>query len=575
MPETSELGAAARTAYPRLMMGVHRSTGFATGAAATRGSEAFAHARRAARAAAIAAVAILLGAGAGCDRSKPAPAARDTRPNILWIVWDTARADRLGVYGCERPTTPFLDEWAKQARVFDDCVAAGPTTISSHASMFTGRFPTEHGADETQQYLNTRYPTIAELLARQGYQTYMYSANPRVSRTTNLARGFTVEEHPWDPKYGPRAVQIIAEKVYGRDRTSDLTDKLRAAKLTPWDIKASGELAQEALGAWLARCSRKRPYFAFLNYMEAHRPYIPREAYRRRMMTPDEVSRSYGVDRSWERTWAYTFGLTELSDDELALTSATYDATIAELDDLLKSLIEMLRAGGYLENTVVIVTADHGEQLGEHHMLDHQYSVYGTLVHVPLIIHDPARFTPGREERPVVNVDLFPTVLALAGVAPPEDGGHGVNLLSPGKDRPQLAEYPSAFPAPIAYVRARHPDWDASPWQRSLRAFIDGRLKLIVGSDGRRELYDLRTDPLETKDLAEPRADDADRLVAAMDALAGSLSPTGTSGTERPAMTDDDRKLLEMLGYVEPSASSAPASSTSSPASTHPHDGAR
>jgi arylsulfatase A-like enzyme len=322
--------------------------------------------------------------------------------------------------------------------------------------------------------------------------------------------------------------------------------------LTAWNIKAAGALARSALLSWLASSEPDRPYFAFLNYMEAHRPHIPAREYRERFMAPDEVDRSYEVDRSWLPMWEYTFGLRDYTEAEIALTRATYDATLAELDDLFAELIESLEADGHLDDTIVVLTSDHGEHLGEQHMLDHQYSVYEPLLRVPLVVHYPSVITPGRESRPVMNFDLFPTLLELTGVDPPAGlDSRAVSLLRPADERVRFAEDPAFSKLGVRVVQQQHPDWDPSPWQRNLRTLVEGDRKLIWGSDGRYELFDLGEDPLETQDLSDHAPDEASRLQEVLDAYFASLADCESGGAQFENLSPEQRELLKSLGYLD------------------------
>ena len=353
----------------------------------------------------------------GCDSSETAE-----RPNILFVVWDTVRADHLSLYGHQRRTTPFLDEWAKGARVYDDCLTVGSTTVPSHASMFTGLLPAEHGTSNERYVLSDKFETLAEKLQGAGYTTYMFSANPFVSRWrqyASLTQGFDTVEYPWSDQYYPRAVRITLGKVKWYDRSNPLADRIRAGtQLIHWNVKASGELAQHGVKNWLPQQDPNRPFFIFINYMEAHAPLLPADEHRRQMMSPEQIRASYNVDRKFMAVWSYVFGLEHYTPEEIALTAATYDAAILELDGLFQKLIDSLEAGGYLENTIVVLLGDHGDHLGEHHMLDHQFSVYEPLMRIPLVVQYPKRFAPGRDPRPVTNLDLFPTLLELAGLQP-------------------------------------------------------------------------------------------------------------------------------------------------------------
>jgi len=474
------------------------------------------------------------------------------RPNLIWIVWDTVRADHLGLYGYEKPTTPFLEEWARGARVFDDCVSASNYTVSSHGSLFTGLLPTEHGARNGYLRLDEERITVAELLNEAGYQTYLYSANPHISKAELFDQGFDLAEHPWSPEYREEALRIVREKILPGDESSELPDKFRAERVGPWDIKASGELAEKAAIRWLGTIDRGEPFFIFLNYMEAHRPYIPPAEFRRRILTEEEVARSYRVDRSWVPLWSYTFGLHEYTAGELAVMAGTYDATIAELDDLFRRLMARLEKEGYLENTVVILTSDHGEHLGEQHILGHQYSLYEPLLRVPLLVSGSELLPPGRESRPVMNHDLFPTLLEIAGVEPPGGAGRStVSLVRPREDRVRVAECLGLFRDPFRAVRARHPGWDPAPWEREIRAIYRGGEKLIEWEDGERRLFDLDGDRgARARDLASSAGGRALDLSADLEAVAAALRRAPGPDRPAPVLSEEHRRLLGALGYM-------------------------
>jgi arylsulfatase A-like enzyme len=501
----------------------------------------------------------LLVAIAACSGGGEKPERPAVRPNLLWIVWDTVRADHLSLYGYSRPTTPFLDEWAKQARVFDDVLSVAGYTLASHASMFTGLLPSEHCTHNQHRWLDDSFTTVAELLRDAGYRTFLFSANPHVARAQggNLAQGFERTEHPWSPKWAPEARRIILDKLPPEDRSSELPQRLEAvaggAAGTAWDIKAAGALAGKATLEWLQSGDDGRPWFVFLNYMEAHRPTTPPRRLRERLLAPEDVEKSYQVDRSWLPIWEYTFGLREYSDAEIELIRATYDATLLELDELLRDLLADLRRAGQLENTVVILTSDHGEHLGEAHMLDHQHSLHQVLLDVPLVIHYPPRVPPGRETRPVMNFDLFPTVLELLGVPPPPGlRSQAVSLLDPQPERRRFAESGAFSGVGVVQVKRAHPDFDPTPFLRTLRALVVDSKKFRWGSDGRHALYDLESDPLETRDLlpAEPAL--AVRLEEQLDSLWRSLDRCDVASLADPAgLSREQRRMLEGLGYLE------------------------
>lgn len=504
---------------------------------------------------------LLLLACSASERREPAAPGPGTRPNVLWVVWDTARADHLDLYGYARHTTPFLSQWSKDARVFDDALSVAGYTLPAHASMFTGLYPSEHCTNNDNVRLDDAFTTIAELFKGAGYRTFLFSANPHIASDPagNFTQGIDRAEHPWSPQYAEEALRIVRAKLEPEDRSSELPGVLAAARegrvqLSQGNIKAAGEIAKTATLRWLESSDAQKPFFVFLNYMEAHRPYIPPRRFREQLLSPADVARSYQVDRSWQQMWEYTFGLRDYDSDEIELTRATYDAALLELDDLLRDLLGGLREAGHLDDTIVVLTADHGEQLGEQHMLDHQYSVYQAVLRVPLILYAPGRVTAGHEARPVMTFDLFPTLLELAGIKkPPGSRSHALSLLAPQADRVRFAEEPATPKIGIEQVAPLHPGWDPSPFRRRLRTLIEGSHKFIWGSDGRHALYDLAADPHETHnqiadqpELAAKLASDLDRYFATLDRCKMPSHPH-----DRRQLTPEQQELLKGLGYIE------------------------
>ncbi len=506
--------------------------------------------RAAARLLALAAIAL----GPAC-REDDSPAAKPPertrpRPNILWVVWDTVRADHMSLYGYAKQTTPKLDAWAKGARVYTDCRSAAGYTTASHASMFTGLMPGEHGTHNDREYLEDCHETVAELLKGAGYQTYAYSANPNVAHRTNLAQGFEIIEHPWDEALLGEAGALVANKLPEGDTSTELPEKFATGAVGRSDVKASGVLQERRLANWLQRRDKARPWLAFLNYMEAHRPYIPPRRYREQVMTPEQVEASYRVDRSKLPIWEYTFGLRDYAPEELAVIAGTYDATLLELDDLFAGLLKRLEALGELDNTVIIVTSDHGELLGEHHMLDHQYSLHEPLVQVPLVVHYPPVFAAGRENAPVMSLDLYATILELASVKAPPGGTWSIPLQRPQAGRTRLAEDRGTFQFGIDTVKAAHPHFDATPWRRDLASFVKGPTKFIWGADGRHELYELSSDPRETQNLATSQQDRAADMARQMETVRAMLRLRCDPSGKLPEHTAAERRVLDTFGYM-------------------------
>ena len=347
-----------------------------------------------------------------------------------------------------------------------------------------------------------------------------------------MAQGFARVEHPWDPRHRPQARAALARKVRGGDSRTGVAERLRQGTETDQDLRMGGRLARVGLLDWLDRRPAAGPWFAFLNYMEAHHPLLPPDSLRARVMSASEVAASRTQDQSWSRRWSHVFGLQPLAPSQIALIAKTYDAACAELDQLLEQLIGDLQGRGDLDNTVVVLTSDHGEHLGEHGLLDHRYSLYEPLLRVPLVLRLPRDPEPGRSADPVMVHDLFPTLLELAGVAsPPLGKGGGRPLLATNPARARMALYMNDFRVPRCVMESAPPGMDPTPWTRRLWALYDGRWKLLSSEIAPPRLFDLAADPAEEHDLAATRPERAAEMLDALEAVTGGSVPRGFRGT--------------------------------------------
>ena len=330
-------------------------------------------------------------------------------PNVVVLLVDTLRADRLGCYGANRSPSPNLDALAARGLVFAQAIAQSSWTLPSVSSLFTGLNPRSHGAigddgDDDQAawgYLASDVVTWAEQASRAGITTVGVSANPLVSRGTNLAQGFeTFVELPWDPK------------------------------TRRWSVAAD---VNRRFLDWLAP-NRQHRFVAWLQYMEPHDPYTPPAAMRPSAppgMRPD-LAAGWVLDFSRQREEP------QLPPDQIAYLRALYDGEIRSWDGELPALLDGLARLGLRDSTVVIVVADHGEEFQEHGLLLHRAHLYDELLHVPLVIAGPG-IRPGRRTDQVQGIDLFPTLAALLGFEVPPDRA-GRSLLAEGPERAAVAE---------------------------------------------------------------------------------------------------------------------------------------
>lgn len=406
------------------------------------------------------------------------PAAAAGQPNVLLIVLDTVRADRLSLYGYSRNTTPFLSRLSQESTVFTQAVSTSSWTMPAHASLFTGLYPNQHGAHGDR--LDARNTTLAEVFAVHGYRTAGFTANTVMTqRRTGLHRGF---QHYED---------LFASLIDAASRT---TFGRRLARFAPrfgyydWPGRKNAAVINNSFLAWVDSRGTQRPFFAFLNYFDAHGPYLPpREFAERFSAQPDAL-----VARQPFDGWAYTGGEVDAAVREME--SDAYDASLAYLDAQLERLFNELRARGLLDRTLVVVTSDHGESIFEHAALGHSINLYREALHIPLLLRWPGRIPAGhRDPRPMDLTAVSATLLDFAGISTPWPS---VSLApfrpesrGPGRPLSELAHNPDA---------PNH--WpNQHGWLKSL---VTERWHLILHQSGRAELFDWQADPQELNDLA-------------------------------------------------------------------------
>ena len=388
-------------------------------------------------------------------------------PNVLFVVMDTVRADHCSVYGYPRATTPNLVALARESTAYTDAWSPAGWTAPAHASMFTGLRPEHHGLNlGNRLFLPETSSTLAENLAAAGYHTYGASGSPVVSPTFGLVQGF-------------QGFDLVMEE----------------------DGHEPEEIYRLALVEIRRATAEGRPFFVFLNDFRAHLTYIPSAESRQAFLPPDATPEEVEAGMAYGQPAAVR-QIAESgpppSPREIEILTALYDGEIRDVDSSLGKFLDVLRADGTLDQTLVIVTSDHGENLGDHGMMSHILSLHRSVRRVPLLIRHPGHFESGARVSATVRLeDLFPTVLEVCGLEVPE-GLDGTSLRGVEGGRLSRAIH-GPFKLAAGAAGAGHvPAPGASgPYSGSLKAVFDGQLHLIAGSDGKEELYDVRADPAE------------------------------------------------------------------------------
>ncbi len=430
------------------------------------------------------------------------------KPNILWIIMDAVRQDSLSCYGYFRKTTPNLDKLTeeKETILFKNAFSPARWTPPSHASMFTGKLPSHHGVLSPNLYLNNKHKTVAEDLSNIGYNTVLITPSPQLASYRNLNKGFkkTIESYLGklnfkDPQL---LISLIKNAFFGWDEQTDYFNKVIKK-----EIKKNK--------------SEKIPFFIFVNYATVHWPYDPTFPFKYKFPLPENIDEhkiktlagqeslvskalrylklKKKPDVSLKYPFNYLGKFIEITPLEFNALKTYYDCGLSYLDHKLGQLVDYLKKNVY-DDTLMIITSDHGEMFGEHNLAAHQYGLYENLIRVPLIIKFPKNISSKRADDDLVSlIDIVPTLLDLIGVNK-KINLDGVSLFDSKKrehiiaESDRLGEWANNF-------EKIHPLFNKRAYDKKLSCVRTKEWKLILGEDGSEEFYNIISDPDEDKNL--------------------------------------------------------------------------
>jgi arylsulfatase A-like enzyme len=453
------------------------------------------------------------------------------RPNVVLLTLDTVRADHTFAGGYHRDTTPNLRRFAQNGVVYTHLFATSDTTLSTHASMFTGLYPRQHGAilppsgEVVGRPLAPTFDTLAKILAAHGYATMGLAANSGfLTSFWGLTQGFQA----YDVHSLPPLEQTGTAYLRALART--LLSPLIATQDMDLVTRRSEEINRDAFALLDAVQKKGTSFFLFLNYMDAHQPYVPPPPFDRQFpgKDPQLIAPHYhDLEGIVERN------VRSLTEKERQALVSQYDGGIAYEDWQLSRLLDKLKSLGLYENTLIIITADHGEHHGDHQLLGHSKSVYQSLIHVPLVIKYPGQQQAAVIDTPISQIDFLPTILATVGIpVPPALTGLDLRTISTAPPRALVS----------AGYMAR------GFMHQITMAFIANGMKYIDSTLGTRELFDLSRDPDEQTNLY--RADDP--LSRSMRAgLSEWLKKVPAFQTSEKNIDSESIRRLKGLGYVQ------------------------
>ena len=469
------------------------------------------------------------------ENARPLPSPGS--PNVLFIVMDTVAAGHLNLHGYHRATSTTLIELAERGIVFDSARASSSWTLPSHATMFTGRWMHELSVGWLTPLDNT-HPTLAEFLSARGYATAGFVANSTYAGSdSGLGRGFTQYQDYSFPGLTALKTAVLVDRVMLgiQSMTDFLEDRQELIRWRPFvqhvlglflsDRKPAATVNRELLDWLTRRVQPERPFFVFLNYMDAHYPYF---------LPPGRLHRFGGAptdmgQRAMIQHWA-DLDKNLLSHEQLAFAGNAYDDCIADLDEQLGKLLDKLRRRGVLERTWLIVVSDHGESFGEHTgIFCHGSSLYQSELHVPLLIIPPGGQATKQVVKDTVSLrDLPATIVDVLGLrAGSPFPGNSLTRFWSGPS-PTAPLDPASSDLALAEVVPDDPrNRDSSGLPKKnwpLGALIEGEWSYIRREVNRREeLFHLRDDAREQRNLAaDPAARSTlERMRRDLDQLTG------------------------------------------------------
>jgi arylsulfatase A-like enzyme len=486
-----------------------------------------------------------------------------TASNVVLLVMDTARASESFEIFDEPIETFDGGTLTSTCNHYKQAFTSAPWTLPSHASLFTGTTPSCHGAHAGHKHLDDTQITLPEILADNGYETVAASNNTWISEEFGFDQGFETFYKTWQYIQSDNDLGKIARQEEGFEKFTKVTRALFDGNpVTNFANAIYGQFLRkndddgaaqtnEWIDNWLTERDESRPFFLFVNYLEPHLEYRPVERHANQYL-PEGVDYDQAMAISQD-AWEYIAGEVNMTNRDFEILRALYRAEISYIYEQIESVIEMLKAVDEWEDTLFIVTGDHGENIGDHGLMDHQYALYDTLIHVPLFVNG-GPFENREIDNLVQLIDIPATIFDVLDIDAPEarEQFQGISF-HPDTDEKRdyaFSEYLAPQPSMEALEkRVGNLPEEVYEYDRSLRAIRSQDWKLIRGSDGSIELYHVAEDPGELENLASERPEKVSELESELDAWLDSFEHADATGDAD--MSDSTKDRLEDLGYLQ------------------------
>ncbi len=475
------------------------------------------------------------------------------KPNILIIVIDSMRADHVSCYGYHRKTTPNIDRLAEEGCVFETAITAAPFSPASYASIFSNLYPHQHGVNgDTVRVWPEGLVSLAQKMREKDYYTFGVSNNAFVGQPTNAVRGFDAFVEMFRRSWHRRTYSGLIRRLRGcvGDRLCDWLEP----NYVRWPEMRLSARSMKVVQRHIQKS--QSPFFGFVILMDPHGPYDGRRrefsGYSR---DASDFLRRINDGKMWARLMAHRSGL---SASQLRVAYDLYDAEILHADQCVGTIVAWLRRRQLLDDTIVIVTADHGEAFGEHGVWGHGFCLNDCLTRVPLVVRCPRYWSAGLRSKALVQMhDIHDLCCSVASTGGPTPDHHPMCLTQAQDNGWAGREYVfSEFPVQtgtLALMRTLNPEFKARKWGQGMWAVRSRDWRYIEYDDGQCELYDLRTDSGETVTVHEIHADVrqelAERLAAHRDD--GSYPTVTFPEPSQDALDERVLERLRALGYVD------------------------
>lgn len=492
------------------------------------------------------------------------------KPNIVIISLDAVRAQNSSFYGYSRNTTPFLSSMERELAIYENAISSTYWTMPSVASLFTGMYTSGHGLVVDGDKLSPYLQTLPKILRQHGYRCGAFVRNVYVSEYSGLDRDFddfystfvldslkkiasTISKHGVSRLQPPGINRLCDQVSSDGNKFKEYIANMAARSIDMLFDTGSRKFVDNFSG-WIKK-SKPKPFFAYLHFLETHSPYRAPLKFAFEFLSLRDSIKRVSINHDHLK---FLLGESDMTSEDFRILVSCYDNSIRYVDHLIGKIVRLLQTNRVYDNTLIMVLADHGDNIGDHGLMFHYSCLYDTLIKIPLLVKFPAHIgITGRISQVVQNVDILPTILSLLDIQDTHarkqiQGNDLLGLAAPSREQDlAVSELIKTFGPDRAIYREQ-----LSRFDRRLLSVRTKNRKFIHSSRGDHECYDLATDPDEMDNLylKDDRFSDlmakASKYYARMDDFYRSFKHSIEGDVDEDAIDDTMIEQLKLLGYM-------------------------